>query len=371
MTLELIEKLKQFARNDFLHHVLFWVFAYITLLSMFLTSSSINRIDHIYTAIFLVTLVLATEINLVILIPRFLYRKSFKLYLLVLIIVLLAFTAFNQLLFNHLIDYVLPGYYFISYYSFLDTLKFFIVFAGVTTLLKLSREWFYLIEARQNLITAQKDKVDAELKALRSQLNPHFLFNSLNVIYSLSLNNSPDTSRVVLQLSDILRYVIYDTNDDFIPVKEEVSLLENYLNLQRYRVNRETEIRFDTELTDETVRIAPMLLLPLVENSFKHGVRKEITNAFVIIVLKSNENGITFTIENSKPRNVTVENHEQGGIGLENIRNRLRLIYPDRHKLEIDEGDRVFRVKIELSDPCTFTRNELDKNLDTVRYQPE
>jgi sensor histidine kinase YesM len=350
VTSRLIARLKRIARNEWVHHILFWAFAYIMLLSMFSTSSSINKIDHIYTAIFLFTLVLATEINLLVLIPRFLYRKKFLLYLLILVCALFAFTAFNQLLFNHLIDYTLPGYYFISYYSFFDTLKFFIVFAGVTTLLKLSTEWFYLIEARQNLITAQKDKVDAELKALRNQLNPHFLFNSLNVIYSLSLNKSPDTSKVVLQLSDILRYVIYDTNDEFIPVKEEISLIENYIDLQRYRVNRQTEIKFDTEVSDETARIAPMLLLPLVENCFKHGVRKEIRNAFVIIALKSDQNAITFTIENSKPLKVFEDTPDQGGIGLENIRNRLRLIYPDRHKIEIIEGERVFRVKMELFD---------------------
>jgi sensor histidine kinase YesM len=350
VTVQLIGRLKRIARNKWLHHILFWVFAYIILLSMFSTSSSINRIDHIYTAIFLFTLILATEINLLVLIPGFLYKKKFKLYIISLITLLFVFSGFNQLLFNNLIDFILPGYYFISYYSLFDILKFFIVFAGITTLLQLSTEWFYLIEARQNLIQAQKDKVDAELKALRNQLNPHFLFNSLNVIYSLSLNNSPQTSRVLLQLSDILRYILYDTNVEFITLKEEVRLIENYLDIQRYRVNRQTEISFETELTDESARIAPMLLLPLVENCFKHGVRKEIRNTFVIIVLKSDENAITFTTENSKPQKVSVEKPEQGGIGLDNIRNRLELIYPDRHKFEVYEGERVFRVKIELFD---------------------
>jgi sensor histidine kinase YesM len=350
VTVQLIGKLKRIARNEWLHHILFWAFAYIILLSMFSTSSSINRIDHIYTAIFLITLILATEINLLVLIPRFLYKKKFKLYLLSLIILLPAFSVFNQFLFNKLIEYILPGYYFISYYSLFDILKFFIVFTGITTLLQLSTEWFYLIEARQNLIQAQKDKVDAELKALKNQLNPHFLFNSLNVIYSLSLNNSPETSRVLLQLSDILRYILYDTNVDYLPLKDEIRLIENYLDIQRYRINRQTEIKFETELSDESARIAPMLLLPLVENCFKHGVRKELRNAFLVIALKSNDNAITFTIENSKPHSVSEENPDQGGIGLDNIQSRLKLIYPDRHKFEVFEGEKVFRVKIELFD---------------------
>ncbi|MGF1587286.1 MAG: sensor histidine kinase [Bacteroidales bacterium] len=348
--MQLIGRLKRIARNEWLHHILFWVFAYIILLSMFSTSSSINRIDHIYTAIFLFTLILATEINLLVLIPKFLYKKKFKLYIISLITILFVFSAFNQLLFNNLIDYILPGYYFISYYSLFDILKFFIVFAGITTLLQLSTEWFYLIEARQNLIQAQKDKVDAELKALRNQLNPHFLFNSLNVIYSLSLNNSPETSRVLLQLSDILRYILYDANVEFVTLKDEVSLIENYLDIQRYRVNRNTEIRLETQISDESARIAPMLLLPLVENCFKHGVRKEIKNTFVLIILKSDENAINFMIENSKPQKVSDENQDRGGIGLDNIRNRLRLLYPDLHKFEVYEGERLFRVKIELFD---------------------
>ena len=149
------------------------------------------------------TLMIPVELNLLLFIPRFLNRKKYVIYSLLFIASLLLFSLFNQLLFDQLIDHILPGYYFISYYSYFDILKFFLVFMVITTLLHLSKEWFDLNEARQRMTLLEKEKIDAELRALSNQVNPHFLFNSLNVLYSLAIKNANETPEAIIKLSDI------------------------------------------------------------------------------------------------------------------------------------------------------------------------
>ncbi len=170
---------------------------------------------------------------------------------------------FNQLLFNYLIDFILPGYYFISYYSFFDILKFFAIFLVLTSLLHLSKEWFELNESRHRIILLEKEKIDAELKALMNQVNPHFLFNSLNVLYSLAMKKRDETPEAILKLSDILRYVIYDSNTDFVDLESEIKLIDNFIELQSYRIGKDAKISFINEAKDTNAKVAPMLIFTL------------------------------------------------------------------------------------------------------------
>ena len=170
------------ARNSMVQHLLFWSLSFYILLNIFSGSSSFQKIDFIYTGIFLISLLVPVELNSFVFIPRFLNRRRYLIYGFLFLASLVLFSLFNQFLFNRLIDEILPGYYFISYYSYFDILKFFLIFIVVTTLLHLSKEWFELNENRQKVILLEKEKIDAELKALSNQVNPHFLFNSLNVL---------------------------------------------------------------------------------------------------------------------------------------------------------------------------------------------
>src|SRR4030042_1517080 len=162
-----------------LQHVLFWAISFTVLLYFFNTSNKIEKIDIIYTAIFHISLVTGVYLNLLVLIPLFLKKDRYLLYGLLLLAVIAGTAGFNLLTFNKLIDYVLPGYYFISYYEFNDILIFVIVYIGLTTLLKLSKSWFLLMEAGQRLMRAEKEKINIELLALRSQINPHLIFGQL------------------------------------------------------------------------------------------------------------------------------------------------------------------------------------------------
>ncbi|MFW5821611.1 MAG: histidine kinase, partial [Bacteroidota bacterium] len=189
--LELI--LKRIAGIGILQHIVFWLISFRVVLEIFSSSSDPVKIDYIYTSVFLFTIMIPVYLNLYFFIPRLLSKRKYLLYSLSLLLLIVLFSTFNQLTFNRFIDYFFPGYYFISYYAFFDVVKFFVVFLFLTTLLKLSKAWFFVSETKQKLTEAEKQKIENELMALKSQVNPHFMFNNLNNIYSLSLKNSEKT----------------------------------------------------------------------------------------------------------------------------------------------------------------------------------
>jgi sensor histidine kinase YesM len=343
--------LSDLLRNALLQHLAFWVLAYYVLLKIFAGSDTLQPIDYIYTGIFLCTLFIPVAINLFMLIPKLLNNGRYIPYGILILTGLFVFSLFNQLLFDRLIDFILPGYYFISYYSYGDLLKFFAAFLILTTLLKLSKEWFGLSKSRHKITLLEKEKLDAELKALMNQVNPHFLFNSLNVLYSLAMKKKPETPDAIIRLSDILRYVIYESNKDTVTLNSEIELLNNYLQLQQYRIDASAKIEFKTDVTDSSTRIAPMLLLPLLENSFKHGIKGDTGDTFIHIKLSQQMNRVYFTIENNKGISIEQPGRKTGGVGLENIRNRLQLIYPDNHTFDVADKDVTFKVELTINTP--------------------
>ncbi len=335
-------------RSTWLQHLLFWTICFYILLQLFASSSRLLPIDYIYTVIFMVTLMLPVYINLLFLIPLYLQRGNYIVYGALVLATLGVGTYFNLVLFDKLIDYVLPGYYFISYYEFTDLLKFFVTFIMTTSLLKLSKEWIQLNETRERMQQLEKEKLTAELRALMNQVNPHFLFNSLTVLYSLALRKASETPEAIIKLSDILRYVIYESNAMYVPLQSEVKVLNDYIHLQRYRIGSEAAIHFDVSLEDD-VSIAPMILLQLVENSFKHGIKGDTGNTFINMHLKADRYQVQFAIENNKGQGEEFDKNQVKGIGLQNIRERVRLLYGDRGIFEVTETGSTFRVNLRIS----------------------
>ena len=324
----------------------FWGLSFYVLLNIFSPSSDFQPVDIIYTVIFLLTLAIPVHINLHLLVPLLLKEGKYLPWSAGFFVLLFVFAWLNQLVFNHLVDYLFPNYYFISYYTYGDLLKFFLVFLGLTTLIQLSKEWFVLNRDRQRVLRLEKEKVDAELKALANQVNPHFLFNSLNVIYSLAVNGRRESPEAILKLSDILRHVIYDSAADRVELEKEVALIQNYIDLQRFRVGSEARITFVAEGEGRGLTLAPMLLLPLVENGFKHGIKGDVSNTFLDIQLRVEGSDLTFRVENNKGEPGGGDAAYTPGVGLENIRNRLELIYPGRHQLVIEDRAKSYRVEL-------------------------
>lgn len=181
------------------------------------------------------------------------------------------------------------------------------------------------------------------------QINPHFLFNSLNSIYSMAMKKSNDTSGAILELSNLMRYMIYEVSDESVLLEKEIEAINNYIDLQKIRMESETEIRFEVENSNDQRRIAPLLFFPLIENSFKHGLKGEGKQNFVHIKLENKTNETIFHIRNNKGTVDDIEKNKFGGIGLENVAKRLALIYGENASMNIRNEADTFEVIIKIN----------------------
>ncbi|MCH2193015.1 histidine kinase [Kordia sp.] len=185
---------------------------------------------------------------------------------------------------------------------------------------------------------------EMELNYLKEQVNPHFLFNSLNSIYSLSRQQSPETPDVVMQLSELMRYQLESAKKDTVLLKEELEFIENYLLLEEKRLSKRCSIEFLIEGNLADLRIAPMLLIPFVENAVKHGAQSTNEQSKIDISASIKNTSIHFSVVNSKPS--MVSESKRKGMGLENVKRRLNLLYLDSHVLEIDDKENLYRINL-------------------------
>ncbi|MDW5288732.1 sensor histidine kinase [Formosa sp. PL04] len=219
-----------------------------------------------------------------------------------------------------------------------------ILFLTPTALLLMAR--FY--KNQQKFLKLNEQKRIAELTALRNQLNPHFLFNTLNNIYVLALEKSDMTPEVIERLSDILDYILYRCKENYVPVTKEIELIDNYLSLEKIRYGNRVVINFDHSVESDA-KIAPLILLTFIENAFKHGVTQELNKANINISLSTDKTDVLFTIFNSKPNN-TIEkrNTQDEPLGLKNVKQQLELLYPNAHELTILDAEHSYEVILKL-----------------------
>jgi sensor histidine kinase YesM len=196
----------------------------------------------------------------------------------------------------------------------------------------------------------EKQKSESELLALKAQLNPHFLFNTLNNIYSLTLLQSPAAPGAVARLSDILDHLLYRCSDMYIPISKEITLLQNYIELEKMRYDERLQVNFN-QFTDKDSKIAPLILLSLVENAFKHGAGEDAGNPVIDINLQLKDNIFFFEVSNSAiaPK----EKNENDRIGLANIRKQLELVYPEVHTFKTRLQDGRFTASLHIQLPGT------------------
>lgn len=329
-------------RNRWWQHLIFWAVALFILLNIFKTSSRLEKIDVIYTAIFLLPLTGMVYLNLYLAIPRLLKKEKYLWFALNLLVLTGGGAIFLFVLFNRLIDLILPSYYFISYYNVPVLMLFMGSFLIFTTLLKLSRGWFMLLRVERMTTSHQ-------LKSLQSQINPHFLLNSLQSIYALSLEKSNLTPKVILQLSDILKYTLYETNQQRVKLETELEMLRDYVDMHRHRIDpQRVDIEMKIKGDAGENKIAPMLLIPFVENSFKHGIQGSPGKAFVHIDMEVDKGHFLFRIQNNLGISDPIDKGNKNGIGIDNTRQRLDLIYPGRYTLWLGKKDQTYEVELKL-----------------------
>lgn len=226
-------------------------------------------------------------------------------------------------------------------YYYTDCFYFFVGYSFNAFFLKMIEDFFTNEKEKNELLT---EKLNAEQAFLKSQLNPHFLFNTLNNIYSLTLTQSPKAPEAVLKLSELMRYMLYESNVEKISIETEVKYLKNFIELQKLRYSGQTFIDFQIAGDLYSQQISPLLLISFVENAFKHG---EVSVAFkpLIISLLLSENNLNFTVKNYKKDQ---NKDEVGGVGLANVKKRLQLIYHNQHSLEVREVDDTYFCELNL-----------------------
>ncbi|WP_438939927.1 sensor histidine kinase [Chitinophaga hostae] len=296
-------------------------------------------------AVRILLLIVIAYLNLHWFLPRYLLQKRYLAYSTAILL-----SVAGYLVTQSLFDYYLYGFVIgpmrnstlmesLSY-NFFSTLWY----LGLMLALKLSMDWY------GQQLTIQKitvEKLHAEVNFLRAQINPHFLFNILNNLYALTLKQSSLAPDIVLKLSEMMEYMLYDSNDEKVLLEKEIAYLNNYIELERLRLSADAVITQDIDADLNGYEIAPLLLLPLLENAFKHGLTRQLENSWLKVHITLNKAILKVVIANSRP--AAVARKSKGGIGLSNLRKRLELLYPDRHQLELNDGEDIFEARLTIA----------------------
>jgi len=289
-------------------------------------------------------LAISVYINLLWLIPAFFNKRKFL--------------VFTFLEFANILLFILLNYFVTLFFEggkhpanltseFIAEFILILLFLIVSTLLKFMRDSITLQDVELRMKEVERQKIEAELRALRAQVNPHFFFNTLNSLYALSLDKSDKAPELILKLSDLMRYVIYESRDDLVPIGKQLEFLQSYVYLERLRTDESLDVRFEVKGEMANVRIAPLLYLAFIENAFKHGSKSKGDQPYIHIFFNlEQDDRVVFSIENR------VDSFRQkkadGGVGLSNVKKRIELLYPGQHKLNITESLTNYRVELTI-----------------------
>ncbi|WP_319229791.1 histidine kinase [Draconibacterium orientale] len=336
------------------YHIAFWILVACFYFFMFSWNSAFREATIIFSAGLLPVAILLTYFFNHFLVPRYLWKKRYGLFLLYSFFTLLAGVWLSLLIVFYALIYILKNKAMIDpsvLHPELQVISLnFIVFFAIAVK-QIKRAFFIQQEKneleRKKLNTELKLK-EAELKLLKAQIHPHFLFNTLNNLYGLTMEKSDEAPGLVLRLSEILDYILYRCNEKKVLLFDEILNLQNYIEIEKLRYSEKLSITVDFPEETNNLQIAPLLLLPFVENAFKHGVSHNPGTAKIICSLKTRHTSMVFKIENSmNPAKPYIKNLSKG-IGLSNVKKRLELLYPKKYELKIDENEATFSVTLAL-----------------------
>ncbi len=326
-------------------HVLFWVL-YMSVYSLIVSIPvELTFWDLLKrTLYFLPVDIVITYVLIYALLPM-LFRKQYLFFTLFFIILTVITPITNQLINYHI---YLPIYHpdLLEKYTFWQFNYFYFTISSLSIALfaaaiKLLKQW---VKEQQHRNFLQNQNLVSELALLKNQINPHFIFNTLNNIDSLIAIEPGKASESIMRLSEIMRYVLYEATADYVPLEKEINYLKNFISLHELRLGN-TFFKFDFHQMRKESLVAPMLFIPLVENAIKHGDKK-VEHPGIIIKLESSEEKICFEVRN-KLSDVRINKDNAGGIGMVNLRRRLDLLYPDRHTLEVSVvDDKEYKVRL-------------------------
>jgi two-component system, LytTR family, sensor kinase len=341
----------QTSRKHFLfQQAIFWLISIILFtVVLFYTRGDFNFYDidlHLAMNILITVgfLAISVYINLLWLIPVFFNKRKFRLFTILEVANILLFILLNFYVTVFFEGGRQPGNLLTEFIAEFILILLFLI---VSTLLKFMRDSITLQDVELRIKEVEKQKIEAELRALKAQVNPHFFFNTLNSLYALSLDKSDKAPELILKLSDLMRYVIYESKDDLVPVGKQLEFLQSYVYLERLRANESLDVQFEVTGDRSDVKIAPLLYLAFIENAFKHGAKDKSDNPYIHIVFNlEKDDRVIFSVENRadpfRRKNL------DGGFGLSNVKKRLELLYPGKHELDISESLTIYRVELTI-----------------------
>lgn len=337
-------------------HLLFWMVALAFLLFQSSLSTPVTVVTILRSTLFLSVKIAAAYFTIYFLVPRYLLHKKYGVFFLLLAISALIFSITDRAVYYYITVPLLSTDYQQRYIHAVAFLQPAILFGNLVNTymlvalavsIKLLKNLFEKQHLNQMLM---QQKVEAELKFLKSQINPHFLFNSLNNLYGLALKNSSETPEAILTLSSLLNYMLYECNSDRIPLEKEIDMLNDFIELEKLRYGSKLKIDFNISGNITGTEIAPMLLFPFIENSFKHGASNEFDQSWININIEVKENTFHLLVENIKSeKNDTDPLYKSDGIGLANIKRQLDLLYPGRHELIISDKGNSFQISLVIN----------------------
>lgn len=285
--------------------------------------------------------------NLYYLISNYLSQKTFLVYSLLLLLVVGIVSVLRALVL-YIMYSGFPVYQEYIFWHIDDMFYINMSIAAGSTLLKIFSDWMRHQRDKKELET---QTMQSEIRFLKSQINPHFLFNTLNSLYALTLKKSDTAPEIVIKLSEMMRYMLYECNERRVPLRKEVNYLQNYIDLEKLRQGQHGKISFQIRGEVKDQQIAPLLFIPFLENSFKHGLNAQLNEGFVHIILEIRDNIVELKIENSKPASqpLRIPGPRSGGIGLVNVRRRLDLLYPETYKLQIKDAPDAYKINLILN----------------------
>lgn len=327
-----------------LYHIVYWAL-YALIVAISLQPGRTPKEWLYFSALILSFHAAVSYFNNYYLVNRFLYHRQYVTYIVLLFLSILAAGFPISIIIHRLVkNQDLKNM--VWSWNFFIVIALSILFSVVLSMvLKLLKNWY---QEEQNSRRLRQVNLETELRFLKSQINPHFLFNSLNNLYALTLKKSDQAPELVLRLSNILRYVLYETGEGKVELQKEIQYLRDYIDLEKVRAGDRVDIRFEVEGNPEIFTIEPMLLLTFVENSFKHGVAGSVHKAWVDALLYCEEHKLVFTIRNNKPEITDANDRQHGGIGMDNIKKRLELLYPGKHELKVTDEPESFTVELTL-----------------------
>lgn len=330
-------------------HVFFWMI-YLFTYSFLYGYRSGKVLDAMVQSLYTLPIdMLTTYFSIYYLIPRFLLKRKYVLYFIFLIGSTFIAALITRIIYYYYVyphynpQYDISAYPLFSFSILITTYNIYpvVIFASAIKLLKT------LLEERYKRMDLEIQNKSSELALLRNQINPHFLFNTLNNIHTLISKNSEKAADALLRLSEIMRYMLYETTVDFVPVENEIEYIQSYIELQKLRLSNPQNLDYYLNPNIEGFKIAPMLFIPFIENAFKHSDKKN-TTIPIFIKLDIQNEILYFESSNPKKDSKDVSLDKIGGIGLKNVRRRLELLYPDKYNLDISSNNSVYNVRLKL-----------------------